>query len=165
MDIIAAKYPEFVQSNILDMLVGSTDYQKTKYQQVLNELTYRLSERLIWEHKVFQLEQKLSITPNIATARRIDLCSKVHYLKRNFKYINSIFTIEYTEATNRTPKIFRVARSLNTHRWAILKMEYFAPLSMGNKGLDVAVPIMYAINAKIEAKRKRSNINPFTNCI
>jgi hypothetical protein len=147
MNIIVSKYPEFIESALMDMLIGPIEYQKNKYQLVLDELTLRLTDRLAWEDKVFEAEQKLAIKSDLSKVHRIDLCYQVHYLKRNFKHINTIFVVEYQVNANKTPELFRVVKHMRTHKWMIRKLTYFSPLFIQGQNLTHLEPIMHEMNA------------------
>lgn len=147
MNIIVSKYPEFIESALMDMLIGPIEYQKNKYQLVLDELTLRLTDRLAWGDKVFQAEQKLATKSDLSKVHRVDLCYQAHYLKRDFKYINTIFVVEYQASTNKTPELLRVMKHLRTHKWMICKLTYFSPLFIKGQGLTHLEPIMHEMNA------------------
>lgn len=148
MNTLTSRYPEFVQNMLLDMLVGTIDYQKTKYQQVLNELTRRLSKKLAWEKKVFQLEQRLAGKADLSSMKRYDMCSQVQCLKHDYKHINTIIILEYKDHTHLDPDVLRVARSLRTYKLIVTKVEYAPSL---NNGRHIRMePIMKAISTQTE---------------
>lgn len=148
MNTFTSRYPEFVQSMLLDMLVGTVEYQKTKYQSVLNELTRRLSKKLAWEKKVFQLEQRLVGKADLSAMKRYDMYSQVQCLKHDYKHISTIIILEYKDHTHLEPDVIRVARSLRTYKWIVAKVEY-APSLNPNDHTRVE-PIMRAISTQTE---------------
>ncbi len=105
------KYPAFVEAAILDMLIGSSDYQKKQFSQVIDELA--------WKIKSAEIERFLRAQPkNILLG----------YERRDSSYftcIPTLFMMNWNHEVFHGPRSMLIVKS--PKGWLIETYNYFTP--------------------------------------
>ncbi len=105
------QYPEFAQSLITDMLVGTIQQQRDRFQLILDQLTTKFASKFILEDKVQEIEQHIAniYTCNLPNIIREDLHNgPVKRLKHDCTKTIAILSIKWPTKT-RAPITIRIA--------------------------------------------------------
>lgn len=161
---IIHKYPTLpwvIGSNLLDMIVGTKEYQKSKFDAVMGELlslTTKDREKISRKAKSYALKRYLveTFTGYLISFDEIEMSSCV-LSPDGFYYKQVSFLLEWNEWMANGPKVIRLSRRHCTHEWTISAMVYH-PV----KAEDGPLYPIYAPWVSYEAEFNEESLNELT---